>query len=155
VTIIICVISLLKILLIKNIFIKNSMVIVLLFLVVSTHTQINIQKDAGLGISVLCDTPTCPTLLPNYKGKLPQLTASAPIYVPYNALGLVSANPLIITDYFTGQFLITNGTNGKDGKDGESCNRAIIWIVFVWFACLTIWLLILTYIHYKSRKIHS
>ena len=37
---------------------------------------------------------------------------------------MVSTNPLTITDYFTGTFIITNGTdgvngaNGLDGRDG-------------------------------------
>ena len=96
----------------------------LVFLFILVKTQINLQTGGSLGITIICNTPSCGTLLPNYNGITPTLIPAPPIYAPVEAWGLVSANPLTITDYFSGVFTIINCTNGKDGKDGKDENNS-------------------------------
>lgn len=123
--------------------------IINLILIIS-QCQVTIFKDNALNVAVICPDPTCSLgVQNNYQGIAPTLTAANSIYVPYNALGLVSSNPLKITDYFSGTWVIKNGTNGtngasgKDGLNGKDFDPLIMWILIVWNILLTISIVIL------------
>lgn len=126
----------------------------------------NLQADNSLRITVVCNTLPCTPLLHNYQGITPTLAASStPIYVPIDALGFVSDNPLKITDYFHGVWTIMNGTNGangvngvngvngRDGIDGKDCSSQMnwIWILLGILICVIIWDIVLTvFVFYKK-----